>query len=262
LPDAPHGRAREDAAQLLGIVGHRLEDLRVDGARPDGVDANPVIDQRKRHDLGELSDAACFSFYATKNITSGEGGAIASNNKEIAQKVKILRTHGMTKEAAYRYQGVYQHWDMIACGWKYNMDNIQAALLLPQLKKIDKNHEKRYRLYNEYMKYIKGIPQIDYPKILPNSKSTYHLFTIWVDRNKRDEILYQLGKNGIGVAVNYRAIHLLTYFREKFGFKRGDFPIAENIGERTISLPFYIRLNFKNIEKISNVLKKILKELE
>ena len=207
---------------------------------------------------GQLGDIACFSFYATKNITSGEGGAVATNDEELAKKVKLLRTHGMSKEAANRYSGTYQHWDMIECGWKYNMDNIQAAMLLPQLRKIDDHWAKRNSLYKEYVNYLNRIPEIDFPKIASNSKSAYHLFTIWVDENRRDEFLKKMGKTGIGVAVNYWAIHLLTYFRNTFGFKKNDFPLAERIGNRTISLPFHLRLQSKDIKYVVSMLKNIL----
>lgn len=207
---------------------------------------------------GQLSDVACFSFYATKAITSGEGGAIATNNKEIADKIRILRQHGMSKEAADRYGGIYKHWDMIKCGWKYNMDNIQAALLLPQIAKINEHWNIRDKLYNEYIRHLNEILQIEYPLIVSGLKSAYHLFTIWIDKSKRDEILQKLGKDGIGVAVNYRAVHLLTYFKQNFGFKRGDFPIAEDIGDRTISLPFYEKLQSKDIKYIVSKIKTFL----
>lgn len=207
---------------------------------------------------GQLCDVACFSFYATKNITSGEGGAIATNNKVLAEKVMMLRQHGMSKEAADRYSGNYQHWDMIECGWKYNMDNIQASLLLPQLKKIEKNWEIRRNIYNKYLEVIKDMPGIDYPKIPKNSKSAFHLFTIWVDKEKRDYILQEFGRCGVGVAVNYRAIHLLKYFTEKFGYKRGRFPVAEMIGDSTISLPFYPKISDRDVEYVIQALKRIM----
>lgn len=207
---------------------------------------------------GQLGDVACFSFYATKNITSGEGGALATNNKALAKKVRMLRMHGMSKEAADRYSGKYRHWDMIECGWKYNMDNIHAALLLPQLVRIDKNWKKRDIIYKEYIKYLKEIPHIGYPKVVKNTKSAYHLFTIWVDKNRRDKILQKLGEEGIGIAVNYRAIHLLAYFRKTFGFKKEDFLIAEDIGDRTISLPFYVRLSENEQKYVIQSLNKIL----
>lgn len=205
---------------------------------------------------GHLGDVACFSFYATKSITSGEGGAIATNNKEIADKVRLLRQHGMSKEAADRYSGVYKHWDMVECGWKYNMDNIQASLLLPQLERIDDQWQRREKVYNKYVDYLNKVSQTDYPKIKPDSKSAYHLFTIWVAPERRDKILHLLGERRIGVAVNYRSIHLLTYFKETFGFRRGDFPVAENIGDRTISLPFYPQLSDEEIKFIAGTLRK------
>ena len=204
---------------------------------------------------GQLGDVACFSFYATKNITSGEGGAIATNNKDLAEKVLLLRQHGMSKEAADRYSGNYQHWDMLECGWKYNMDNIQASLLIPQLKSIDSNWAVRKYLSNEYRKGLKEIPGIDLPKIENNSKSAFHLFTIRVDKDKRDYVLHELGKRGIGVAVNYRAIHLLKFFRERFNYKRGMYPIAEMIGDSTITLPMYPKLRDKEIDYVVDIIK-------
>lgn len=207
---------------------------------------------------GQLSDVACFSFYATKNITSGEGGAIATKNRRLADKVRLLRQHGMSKEASERYAGRHQHWDMIECGWKYNMDNIQAALLLPQLGNIEKLWEKREKNYQEYYEQLKPIPGIIIPTIVDNSRNALHLFTIWVDPAKRDQIILKLGEHGIKTTVNYRAIHLLTYFKQKYGFEKGVFPISEKIGDSTLSLPFHPKLRNKEIHYVANTLKHIL----
>ena len=210
---------------------------------------------------GQLGDVACFSFYATKNITSGEGGAIATNHEDIAEKVLLLRQHGMSKEAAERYSGLYQHWDMLDCGWKYNMNNIQAALLLPQLRKIDDTWSLRSRHYHKYIREISGIYGVKYPIIRNNSKSSFHLFTVWIDENKRDEVLRKLGERGIGTAVNYRAIHLLHYFKENFGFKKGLFPIAEYIGASTISLPFFPMMTDQERNLVAQTLKGVMAEI-
>jgi len=209
---------------------------------------------------GQLGDVACFSFYATKNITSGEGGAIGTNNKELAEKILMLRQHGMSKEAVDRYSGNYQHWDMLECGWKYNMDNIQASLLLPQLARIDLTLEKRKQIFEKYIKYFQGVRKIEVTEIAPKTKSAFHLFTILVDKTKRDFLLKELGRAGIGVAVNYRAIHLLSYFRKRFGFVVGDFPVAEDIGQRTISLPFYPKLRDREISYVANTTIDILQK--
>lgn len=219
--------------------------------------AHCIEGERDGSKPGALGDIACFSFYATKNITSGEGGAIATNNCELAERVRMLRQHGMSKEAADRYSGNYQHWDMIECGWKYNMDNIQASLLLPQLRKIDQTWQRRRELFEHYTAAIDPIPQVAYPNLSPNSKSAFHLFTIWVQPERRDSMLKALGQNGIGTAVNYRAIHLLSFFRKRFGFLPDDFPIAKKIGDATISLPFYPLMNFTEIDYISAVLKNL-----
>lgn len=223
--------------------------------------AHCIEGERDRVRPGQLGDVACFSFYATKNITSGEGGAIATDNKVLAEKVTMLRQHGMSKEAADRYSGHYRHWDMIQCGWKYNMDNIQASMLLPQLRKIENNWEKRRNLYEKYVESIKSLTGINYPNISKNSKSAFHLFTIWVDKDKRDCVLKKLGENRVGAAVNYRAIHLLKYFRDRFDCRRNTFPVAEVIGDSTISLPFYPALSDNDLRYVVQVLKAISSDI-
>ena len=207
---------------------------------------------------GQLGDTACFSFYATKNITSGEGGAISTNSEEISKKLILLRQHGMSASAADRYHSQYRHWDMELLGWKYNMSNIQAAMLVGQLERIDKMLQRKEEISQRYEDAFSGIDGITYPKIGDNSISARHLFTIWVDPSKRDEILFQLQKDSIGVAVNFRAIHLLKFFREKFGFVRGMFPDAERIGDSTISIPLYHKLSDEQVEYVIKMVKDIV----
>lgn len=208
--------------------------------------------------VGELGDAACFSFYATKSITSGEGGAVATNYSEKAELLKMLRLHGIDKDAAHRYTKRYQHWDMRVLGWKYNMDNIQAALLLKQLEKIEKLLESRELIWQRYERSLSDLNGIELLKTIPNSKHTRHLFTIIVELKKRDSILCSLQERGVGVAVNYRAIHLLEYYRDKLGYKEGDFPRAERIGAGTISLPLYPLMKDSEVEYvIRNVIELI-----
>jgi len=228
-----HGLAViEDAA-------HAIEAMR-DGVRP-----------------GELGDTACFSFYATKSITCGEGGAISTNNEEIAEKLERLRLHGMSKGAAERYAKKYEHWDMEMLGWKYNMDNIQAALLFSQLERIEQNWQRRENICRGYEEAFKDNKNVAYLTVLPNSKSARHMFTILVHPEKRDRVLWQLQEKGIGVAVNYRAIHLLTFYRQTFGYKRGSFPIAERMGDSTITIPLYPKLTDKEISYIVQAVNQV-----
>lgn len=206
---------------------------------------------------GKIGDAACFSFYATKNITSGEGGAVSTNNEEVALKLEKLRLHGMSKGAAQRYSKRYEHWDMEMLGWKYNMSDIQAALLLGQLDDIDKNRERRELICRMYEDAFRNNPNISLLKVFPGSKSARHIFTILVPSERRDDILWKLQENGIGVAVNFKAIHLLSYYRETFNYEKGMFPFAEKIGESTITIPLYPKLTDKEITYIIKTVNQV-----
>jgi UDP-4-amino-4-deoxy-L-arabinose-oxoglutarate aminotransferase len=209
---------------------------------------------------GQIGDAAAFSFYATKNITSGEGGAVATNDEILFEKIKILRLHGMSKSAIDRHT-YYQHWDMEQMGFKANMNDIQASMLIPQLKKIETNRLRREKVASIYeSEFI--INKIRFPKTNIGIKNAYHLFTIWVGSNLRDTVLDELQKRGIGVAVNYRAVHLRKFYKENFNYKEGDYPNAEKIGNETISIPMYPKLTVNEIEYIVTNLIEIKKLLK
>jgi len=200
--------------------------------------------------VGELSDAACFSFYATKSITCGEGGAVTTNSPDLAEKIRVLRLHGIDGEAADRYTKTYRHWDLMDIGWKYNMDNIQAALLLPQLRRVDARWKRRREIAFQYRERLSSIPGLRMPAVANATDHAYHLFTVWVDPGSRDEIIVRLQQRGIGVAVNYRSINLLSKFQERFGKGRGSYPESERIGDSTISLPLYSRLTDEEVEYV------------
>jgi len=197
---------------------------------------------------GQLSDAACYSFYATKNLACGEGGAVATRNEELAKQVKLLSLHGMSKNAAGRYHGAYQHWDMLQLGWKCNLDDIHSALIVSQIDRLDDLWAKRNEIYQRYESSLAATTSVKRPAEI--GKSAHHLYTIWVAPERRDEVLHALQERGIGVAVNFRAIHLLSYFKDTFGYKRGDFPKAELIGDSTISLPFYPKMRDEEVDYV------------
>ena len=207
---------------------------------------------------GDLSDTACFSFYATKNITCGEGGAVVTDNNELAERLRLLRLHGMTKTANDRLREGYKHWDMIMMGWKYNMDNIQAAFLLPQMERIDQNWRRRSALAQRYESGLGGVTAITLPKTLPNTKHARHLFPVWIGDGRRDAVIDGFRAKGIGAMVNYRAIHLTHYFREAFGWRRGDFPIAEELGDAVLSLPFYPAMPEAHVDIVSKTLAELV----
>ncbi|HEY3039008.1 MAG TPA: DegT/DnrJ/EryC1/StrS family aminotransferase [Pyrinomonadaceae bacterium] len=207
---------------------------------------------------GQLGDAACFSFYATKNLTCGEGGAVITNDDGLAEKLRLLRLHGMNKNANDRHREGYKHWDMTVMGWKYNMDNIQAALLLPQLDRLGDNWTKRKDLAEYYKRRLRYIPNLSCPATLPEAEHAWHLFPVWIGDGQRDRVIEQLQSEGVSVMVNYRAIHLLTYFRETFGFQAGDFPIAEKLGDSNLSLPFYPNMPREHVDIVVDALARAL----
>jgi dTDP-4-amino-4,6-dideoxygalactose transaminase len=207
---------------------------------------------------GQLGDTACFSFYATKNLTCGEGGALVSNDDKLAEKLRLLRLHGMNKNANDRHREGYKHWDMTVMGWKYNMDNIQAALLLPQMDRLEENWRRRKELAAFYEQRLWDIPNLSRPATLAGVDHSWHLFPVWIGDGKRDHVIQKLQDEGISVMVNYRAIHLLTYFRKTFDFKPGNFPTAERIGDANLSLPFYPKMPLEHSERVVDVLRHVL----
>jgi UDP-4-amino-4-deoxy-L-arabinose-oxoglutarate aminotransferase len=209
---------------------------------------------------GDLSDAAVFSFYATKNVTSGDGGAIATNDARLDERLRRLRNHGVSKAATERHGGLYQHWDLIELGYKANLTDLDAALLRPQLAHVEEKRARREQIARRYESLLRErIPDMGAPPptvrgvpwlVEGRGTSTRHLFTIHAWPDERDALLSKLGAAGIGTAVNYRAIHELTYLVEALGVPKGALPVAEEIGSRTLSLPMYPTLSVEDQDRV------------
>jgi UDP-4-amino-4-deoxy-L-arabinose-oxoglutarate aminotransferase len=208
---------------------------------------------------GDLGDAAAFSFYATKNLTCGDGGAVATRDAGVAERLRRLRNHGSNKAATERHGSAYQHWDVTELGYKANLTDLDAALLRPQIARADEKRQEREGIALRYETMLREhIPAMRGPTensrvpwlVERRGNSTHHLFTIHAPRGERDALLAKLGAAGIGTAVNYRAIHLLTYFAESLGLPRGSFPVAEEIGDRTVSLPMFPGLSTDEQDRV------------
>jgi dTDP-4-amino-4,6-dideoxygalactose transaminase len=227
---------------IIEDAAHCIEGVR-DGVRP-----------------GELSDAACFSFYATKNLTCGEGGAITVNDDALAERLKLLRLHGMTRMAHESAREGYRHWDMVVMGWKYNMSNIEAALLLPQFDRMDAKLVRRHALAERYDRAFAGMDGIKVPSSRPDSVHARHIYTVWCHGCARDDLLAYLHAERIGAVVNYRPIHLMAYFAKRYGYQAGDFPIAEWIGNCTISLPYYPDMPLEDVDVVAQAVEGCLSQ--
>jgi len=228
---------------ILEDCAHAVESMR-DGVKP-----------------SQLSKAAVFSFYATKNLACGEGGAIVTNDEALYNQLLIYRLHGMNKSAADRYHSLYKHWDLELLGWKCNMNDIQAAMLLPQLARLPAQLARREEIAKRYDAGFDGVPGLSRPAVLPNSVHARHLYTIWVAPEKRDAMLAALQQRGLGVAVNFRAFHLLKYYQEELSYQRGMYPVAERIGDSTITLPYYPKLTDAEIDYVIAQVKEALASL-
>jgi dTDP-4-amino-4,6-dideoxygalactose transaminase len=217
---------------LVEDAAHCVEGVR-DGYRP-----------------GQLADYACFSFYATKNLTCGEGGAISARDGAKKSLLRQLTSHGMSRNAADRYAGKYQHWDMERLGWKYNLSDIHASMLVSQLPKLAGRRDRREAICNRYEAAFRETPGVEFPIVPDGVTSGRHLFTIWVDPARRDAILADIQARGVGVAVNYRPVHIMKYYQENLGTRRGQFPHAESIGDRTITIPLWPAMTEAQVDEV------------
>jgi dTDP-4-amino-4,6-dideoxygalactose transaminase len=210
--------------------------------------AHAIEAERDGVRVAELGDATVFSFYATKTMSSGDGGAIAVRDRALSDKLRRLRNHGVTKDAVARHGGRYVHWDMLTFGYKAAMTDIEAALLLPQIPRLDRRRDLRQAIVERYERALAG--RTDVELVTRSGRSGHHLFTVHVDPAVRDKVLEGLGERGIGCAVNYRAVHTLQYYRERFGFARDAYPVAASIGERTISLPLWPGMSDAQVDRV------------
>lgn len=189
---------------------------------------------------GKHSDAALFSFYATKNVACGEGGAIILHDDALADRVQQARLHGMSAGAVDRFKtGSYNHWDVVDLGTKANLPDLLAAFLPDQIAGVYERLEKRRVLAEGYQEAFSRSNAIRCVAPVEGALHAHHLFPIAVPAEKRDFTLNALAEHGIGATVNYRGVPVLTYYAEKYGFNFGDFPASDEWGAATLSLPLY-----------------------
>jgi dTDP-4-amino-4,6-dideoxygalactose transaminase len=214
---------------------------------------------------GTFGDIGCFSFYTTKNITTGEGGMAITGSKEYADKIKVLGLHGMSHDAWKRFNDEgYKHYQVVYAGFKYNMMDIQAAIGIHQLPRIDRYWKIRQKIWKRYNEAFKGLPVYIPVPVEKNTKHAYHLYTLLLDINNlgfnRDEFLRKMHKFNIGTGVHYIALHLHPYYQKAYGYKKGDFPNAEWISDRTVSLPLSAKLSDEDVNNVIIAVNKILRK--
>ncbi len=210
--------------------------------------------------IGTFGTTTCFSFYATKNMTTGEGGAITTDDDKLAEKLKVLRLHGITKDAWSRYseKGNW-YYEIEDCGWKYNMTDIQASLGIHQIKKLDKFIEKRKEYANMYNNELNKIGGVVVPYEMPNVKHAYHLYPILLENYKREDFINKMQEKGIGCSVHFIPLHLHPFYKQIFKFKKGDFTNTEWVYEKEVSLPLYPSMSVKDVKYVISCIVEILR---
>jgi dTDP-4-amino-4,6-dideoxygalactose transaminase len=212
---------------------------------------------------GTFGDIGCFSFYVTKNIVTGEGGMAITNNPEYASIIKTLALHGLTKDAWHRFGDAgYKHYFVTAAGYKYNMTDIQAAIGIHQLPRVDLYWKRRNEIWQAYDNAFRELNVFVPKPVEPKTKHALHLYTLLLDIDNlhlsRDDFLDEMTKRNIGVGVHYVALHLHPYYAQTFNYHTGDFPNAEWISDRTVSLPLSAKLTDQDVHDVIDAVRDIL----
>jgi len=209
----------------------------------------------KDRSIGTIGDITCFSFYATKNITTGEGGMAVTNDDQWAERMRVMSLHGISKDAWKRYtaEGNW-YYEIIAPGYKYNLTDIAAALGIAQLRKADFFQLRRSQIADRYSEALKALPQISIPTVLNDVQHSWHLYVIKlnlehldIDRNR---FIEELKNMGIGVSVHFIPLHIHPYYRELYSYEPTDFPVAFETYQRIISLPIYPKMTDADVERV------------
>ncbi len=207
--------------------------------------------------IGTFGNTTCFSFYATKTMTTGEGGMLTTDNAKIADFVEKNRLHGISKDAWKRYTKVGSwRYEVEYSGWKYNMTDIQASLGIHQLKKVNSFIRKRNLLALVYDKELSSIKGITRPVKQNGVKHAYHLYPILINAFGRDIFIKRMSKQKIGTSVHFLPLHLQPFYRKRFGYRKGDLPITEEIAQRIVSLPLYPAMSDDDVRRVITAVKR------
>lgn len=225
--------------------------------------AHAIETEYKGRKAGTFGDFGCFSFYVTKNIVTGEGGMVLAKNEEDAARIKVLALHGMSKDAWKRFSDEgYKHYQVIEAGFKYNMMDLQAAIGIHQLKRVEAYWEKRRRIWQRYNEAFADLPITLPAEPEPETRHAYHLYTILIDEKRcgvgHDEFLNAMTFHNIGIGVHYLSIPEHPYYQRTFGWRPEDYPNAMRIGRQTVSLPLSARLYPEDVQDIVAAVRGIL----
>jgi len=215
--------------------------------------------------VGSISDVTCFSFYANKTITTGEGGMITTDDDRLAERMRIMTLHGISKDAWKRFsaEGTW-YYEILAPGYKFNMTDVAASLGIHQLARCDQFWAARQRCAEQYDSGFADVPEVTVPFVEINVQHAWHLYVIQLGLERlaigRNAFIEKLNRAGIGTSVHYTPLHLHPLYRDRYGYRPGDLPVAASVYERIISLPVYPTLEEGDVEYVIDTVKAIVAE--
>ena len=208
---------------------------------------------------GLIGDIGCFSFFSNKNLVTGEGGMVVTRDKALAQRIRRMRSHGMETLSWDKYRGHLSSYDIGGLGYNYRTTEIQSALGLVQLKKLDRNNRKRKRLVEIYVNGLQEIEEISIPFSKLKGHASYHLFPILVTSSiNQNKVMKRLEDFGVQTSVHYPPVHLFSFYRKRFGFKRGMLPKTEEVSRREVTLPLHPRMDEGDVKWIAKRVKDVI----
>ena len=224
--------------------------------------AHAVETKYKGKKVGTFGDFSCFSFYVTKNVVTGEGGMVVSKSKEGIDRIKIMALHGMSQDAWSRFSDSgYKHYDVVSIGFKYNMMDLQAAIGIHQLKRVEKNWARRAEIWRKYNTAFQDLSVTLPLSVQSSSRHAYHLYTLQIKEAAcvtRDAFIVNMHERGIGTGVHYRAIPDHSFYKSMLGFKSSDFPVSKSYGDQTVSIPLSPKLSNKDVDYIIYTVQDLL----
>ncbi|MCZ6718993.1 MAG: DegT/DnrJ/EryC1/StrS family aminotransferase [Gammaproteobacteria bacterium] len=224
--------------------------------------AHAIETEFKGRKAGTIGDFGCFSFYVTKNVVTGEGGMNIAHDPEHIKRIKSLALHGLSQDAWKRFSDVgYKHYQVEDCGFKYNMMDLQAAIGIHQLARVDKNWNRRKAIWDHYQQAFSKLPIYRPPEPPADTRHAYHLYTLLVNEEAtgmgRDAFLDAMTQQNIGVGVHYLSIPEHPYYQRTFGWRAKDYPNATRIGQQTVSLPLSAKLTDTDVEDVIRAVQRI-----
>jgi len=248
------------------------------------ADLSPILDLAERHGLVVIEDAShalgaeykgrhvgsvahmtVFSFHPVKHITTGEGGMVTTDNAKFAETLRRFRNHGISSDARQRQAAGQWHYEMVLLGFNYRLTDIACALGIQQLKKLEANLARRRQIAARYTAAFREIPEVVPPAVRHDINPAWHLYPIRLDRARlkadRGQVFAALRAENIGVNVHYIPVHRHPYYRERFGYRGGEYPVAEDAYERLISLPMFYGMSDQDVDDVIRAVEKVISHL-